>query len=399
MMGKLMRYRFAIAFAALALGSVVGTALAAVLPGTCKVGPGKPYSTIQSAIDNPACLVVQPTLGTFTEKLTVKRTLTLAGSKFAEFTTVLQAPADATAIITVEGRGVRLKVTKLELRGPGLAGSLRGIDVLKHARVTVRNSIFRAMRPETIGAGEGFVALHVGEPTGTQVGLANVAETRFEDFQNAAIVVQGPGTQLVLAQSLIIGTGDRGPDTAVPYGVIVRNGARATIFRNDFVDVRHPSGQATAILLDGARLDAKLQYNNIDRSSQGIVLADTHRAVLFRNALDENGEGIVLNGADDVDVLYNRVGGGAGAGLSLAPANGAVVYKNEFRDNDGDAVSVSKTSTDNVLTYNRAQNNGGYGFRDASSGTRTKGTANLYRSNFCAGNALGGSFPAGLCLP
>jgi len=30
MMGKLMRYRFAIAFAALALGSVVGTALAAV---------------------------------------------------------------------------------------------------------------------------------------------------------------------------------------------------------------------------------------------------------------------------------------------------------------------------------------------------------------------------------
>ncbi|OGS03883.1 MAG: hypothetical protein A3G41_07080 [Elusimicrobia bacterium RIFCSPLOWO2_12_FULL_59_9] len=398
-MKKLMRYRFTIAFAALALGSVVGAALAAVAPGTCEVGPGKPYATIQSAIDDPACLVVRLTLGTFTEKLTVKRTLTLAGSKFGEFTTVLQALADATAIITVEGRRVRLKVTNLELRGPGLAGSLRGIDVLKHARVTVRNSIFRAMRPETIGAGEGFVALHVGEPTGTQVGLANVAETRFEDFQNAAIVVQGPGTQLVLAQSLIIGTGDRGPDTAVPYGVIVRNGARATIFRNDFVDVRHPSGQATAILLDGARLDAKLQYNNIDRSSQGIVLADTHRAVLFRNALDENGEGIVLNGADDVDVLYNRVGGGAGAGLSLAPANGAVVYKNEFRDNDGDAVSVSKTSTDNVLTYNRAQNNGGYGFRDASSGTRTKGTANLYRSNFCAGNALGGSLPAGLCLP
>jgi len=51
----------------------------------------------------------------------------------------------------------------------------------------------------------------------------------------------------------------------------------------------------------------------------------------------------------------------------------------------------------NIFTQNMSRFNGGLGYRDASLGEGTAGTANTYTRNQCHGNASGGSDPTALC--
>jgi hypothetical protein len=403
-----MRFPLVLALGALGGLLVVGMAGAATTPGTCDVPTLPQYPTIQSAIDDVNCTTVHVKIGTYVEQLTIGRSLTLAGSVYHEFSTHLQAPATlvgTNAIIRIHGRKVRVKIKHLGIEGPGPdAGGLVGIRVEKDAILTIRDSSIRAIRQEPLGAGAGFIGIHAGVPSEAQITKLTLTLSRIEDYQSAGVVVEGPGTTAVISQIFVSGDADRDPADAVPAGIVVRGGAYAEITRNDVVDNSHPSGLGRGVLFEDARDGVVVRYNNVDRNDAGVAVVGTHHATLYRNAIDGGGDGIVLGGPDPGDganstrVTGNRVTGAAGVGLRLVQSQEGLFTSNELATSGGDGAHVESASALNVFNYNRADTNGAWGIVDASVGTGTAHTANRYlRSNYCNGNALGDSSPAGLC--
>jgi hypothetical protein len=61
-------------------------------------------------------------------------------------------------------------------------------------------------------------------------------------------------------------------------------------------------------------------------------------------------------------------------------------------------VVTEAAAAGNAFSGNRADNNGGWGMQDLSTGDLSQDTANTYSStNYCRANALGPSSPRGLC--
>jgi hypothetical protein len=216
------------------------TALAAAA-GECEVP--KKYATLQSAINDPKCLVVHAAQGDYTEQLTITRSLTLAGS--GERHTTLYAPAtmaDPKAIIRVVGRKVKVKIKHFTIQGPGTGSSLVGVRLEKDTTGTLTNVIINDIRQQPLGSGADFIGIHAGVPGGPQITKLNVDNSTINDSQGAAILLEGQGSLGNITYSVISGTGDRPASTPAPVGIIIRDGAQATVTRTDVNDNRAPAG-------------------------------------------------------------------------------------------------------------------------------------------------------------
>jgi parallel beta-helix repeat protein len=366
------------------------------VPGVCEVP--REFPTLQAAIDDTSCLTVHAAWGTFTEQLTITRSLTLAGS--GERHSYIQAPATMTepkAIIRVIGRRVRVKIKHFTLQGPG---ANFGVLLEKDSVGTLTNVIISDIREEPMGSGAGFVGVQSGVPGAVQISKLVMANCTVENYQGAAVLIQGQGTIGTISYSVFKGSGDRPAGTPAPTGIIVRDGAVATVSRSDIDDNRaHPaSGVGVGVLFDGTGLKTQLLQNNVDRNDVGVHVVNTTRAIIYRNGVDHStGDGIVLQDSDDNDLTRNRVVNAGGTGIRLSASDKNTVYGNETLTG-GDGGVALESSANNVLLGNRAENNVGYGMTDDSTGTKTAKTANTWqRSNLCNGNTLGDSSPAGLC--
>jgi parallel beta-helix repeat protein len=366
------------------------------IPGQCEV-PSH-YPTLQSAVDDTTCLIVHAAAGHYTEQVTVWRSVTLAGS--GERWTTLHAPASMTdpkAIIRVTGRKVRAKIKHFTLQGPGDAQV--GIRVEKDARATVTNVNVVDIRQDPLGSADGFIGVHAGVPGGPQITNVALTNTVVSGSQNVGVLIEGQGTIGKIMYSHVLGSGDRPAGTAVPTGVVIRDGALVTLMRSDVNDNRAApgGGEGVGVLVQGAAIKTTVSQNNVDRNDVGIRLVGTTSAVVFRNGVDlSTGDGIVLDQANDNTVSRNRVETAGGTGIRVVGAVDNVLYVNELRTN-GDGGIALQSSADNFVTGNRADGNVGYGMTDDSTGTRTAGTANIWRSNVCNGSTVGDSSPAGLC--
>jgi nitrous oxidase accessory protein NosD len=114
--------------------------------------------------------------------------------------------------------------------------------------------------------------------------------------------------------------------------------------------------------------------------------------------------GVSIRGPSRQNVLENnRVTGVNGDGFLvfgitavIAPADNTLIG-NRASGNTGDGFRVSGAVLSHTFTRNVSEENGGFGFRDQTTGSGTAGTANTYDRNRCRNNDDGPSTPAGLC--
>jgi parallel beta-helix repeat protein len=359
----------------------------------------KKYATLQKALDDPACLIVHAAQGDYTEQLTIRRSVTLAGS--GERHTTLHAPASMTdpkAIIRVTGRKVKVKIKHFTIQGPGAGAALIGVLLEKDTTGTLTNVIISDIRQHPMGSGAGFIGLHAGVPGGPQITKVTLDNSIVASYQGAGVVIEGQGTTGSVLYSLIAGGSNRPIGTPAPVGVVIRGGAVALVNRSDVNDNRAAPGSGEGVgvlLLDADNSD--VMQNNVDRNDRGIHVLSTNKALLFRNAVDHStADGIVLEHSHGNDVQRNRVVSSGGTGLLLSSSNQNALVTNEVMTS-GDGGLVLQGSTNNALSGNRADGNIGFGMTDNSTGTRTSKTANTWKSNQCNGNSLGDSLPVGLC--
>lgn len=414
-----MRYKLAVVLAVSGLIALVSAPEASAAwqdTNVCDV-PSVDFPSIQSAIDQPLCFTVRLGVIEFAEQLTIGRSLTLQGRSFTQgaetFVSRLRPPAEMTApyaLINIVGPRTRVKIRHVVIQGYATGAGLIGVRSGRDTRLTIRDCVFRHMRPSTLDDRPGFVAIHVGGPLlpGTPTGITghSITACRIEGYQNAAIVVEGAGTTATIADNLIkahVETGEiRAADAAAPTGVLVLDGARATIDRNDLVDNRRAEGGGAAVIIaDGGDGSQVISYNNIDRNDVGVSVDGTNSVKIYRNALFDNDIGVALGAtapSDSNTIQLNRIEGGV-IGLSLGQSKTNNVSSNDVVSNSDDGVVIAPVSTGNKMYRNRSQGNGGFGYLDSSAGKGTASTGNTYTSNICTGNNGGGpqSSPLGLC--
>lgn len=195
--------------------------------------------------------------------------------------------------------------------------------------------------------------------------------------------------------------GVRPADTAAPIGVLVHDGAQATIDRNDLQDNSRDGGGGAAVVIDGGVTGSIVSANNIFRNDLGVGVDGTPSVKIYRNALFGNDTGISLGEAATANshtIQNNRLESG-GTGLSVGNSSSNSLSNNYAVKNTGHGIVLSAAALKNRVYKSRSENNGGLGFSDSSAGTATAGTANTYTSNLCSGNNGGGaqSSPPALC--
>lgn len=150
-----------------------------------------------------------------------------------------------------------------------------------------------------------------------------------------------------------------------------------------------------------------------------------HSSLTRNNAKNNQGRGFDVYGHSDNNILTRNTAtrnNASGFGLNrvinnILTANTATMNNRSgfglgpfFVDNtltrnnatmnklNGFSLDANETNN-NLMRNNNANTNTGFGYSDASHGTRTAGTANTYRGNQCSSNLAGGSSPHGLCKP
>jgi len=167
------------------------------------------FPTIQSAIDaaNPGDTIkVLP--GTYTEQLTISKSLTLIGS--GAKVTIIKAPADLQDIDTIGQFYVvdvnsGAEVVMKGLAVSGLVGitcvnvDLAGISVMEGATLNLDSVSIRDCIQNAI-----FVGAPPFVPNGPQVGHAIITRTSVTDYHDHGILAAGDGSTLKVSYSNLV---------------------------------------------------------------------------------------------------------------------------------------------------------------------------------------------------
>lgn len=383
---------------------------------TCKVGgPAPTHGTIDSAVDDANCSLVKVAKGTYTEYVTITRSVELVGSGTG---TIIKAPGGG-AIVSISGNGVQAEVRSFTISGPVPEGttSLTGVWVGDNAGAEIRNNTITDIRESTfsgIGTHQDFDAVIVDGNSG---GTATIVNNTVQGYQKGGIVVDGVGPLSTVANNRVFGSVRSDPALPTPYGIQVNRGATAKVRSNRVFDNGHTSSGvlSVGILLFEAGAGTEVTSNTVIGNDTGICVKQTSGASIEQNNVSDSAfDGIALDNQDPAlttnnnTVRRNTVMRN-GEGITLFSANNNVVEMNTASNNNGAGLFVScdddgtgctqPPSSGNAITKNTANFNGIEGFRDESTGLGTGGTANAYSSNKCNNNGVEGSNPDGLCLP
>ena len=230
-----------------------------------------------------------------------------------------------------------------------------------------------------------------GADGGVGVTLADGADVTAGKIVGFAIGVLGASEHVTVTGLRISETSDAAIDIVGEDTVIANN----VLQRNEGTGVRVDAGNVT------------VRQNRIEDSGGcGMQLNGPHLTI-DRNILLRNGEcGIRIITVLGGNVVRNQVKyTSEGRGVIFENAHDLDVSLNVSLSADDDDPSTTglhgfhilSPSTNNTFSRNVSSYNDGFGIRDESTGTGTRGTGNTYDRNRCTGNGLGKSSPAGLC--
>lgn len=299
--------------------------------------PNAPYSTIQSAVDaadeGDTILVAK---GTYTEQVTIpagKDGLTIRSQ--GQFKAVVQAPETMTgskAIILVDGAsGVTIR--GFTVTGPSPEVDF-GIQVTGGGSATIRDNLIEKIRREELSGAQTGIGVVIGGSEGA-TGSADVFHNIIRDYQKGGVIVANEGSHAAIRDNRIHGTGPT--DLVAQNGIQVNDGASAFITGNTIKNNAYTGEGAEAA---------------------GIVSSDSGVLIITGNKINDNQDGILIEGGAGISIFGNSVDGSLLDGIILNEVKGAVVSGNKVTNSAGDGIWIADSSSI-AVTFNKILKSGG----------------------------------------
>ncbi len=259
------------------------------------------FPTIQEAIDaaNEGD-VIKILPGTYTEQITISKSLTLIGSG-AQSTIIEAPPLEELELNVIErpyivevNNGAKVTIKGFTIKDPEGTdcGQLIGVTVLEDGIIDLKHAIVKGCTDNAIliGAPPFF-------PGGPQVGHATITKTFVTDYQNHGVFALGSNTTLAMSYNKIISSN---PNTLATVGILFVFGATGTITHNEvsenICNIPDTCGpdffnqfQAFGIVADNAEQGSVISNNYVSNNDGGIaVVGESGCCIVDYNKLTDN---------------------------------------------------------------------------------------------------------------
>ncbi len=281
--------------------------------GTCASPGDLVCGTLQQAVDAAAASgdTIDITAGTFTEQVTITKSLTITGATAA--TSIIKSPdvlnpdSDGQrSIIRVSGASTVVTISKVTVTGPvtsNCGGINNGLYAAGGATLNLNNSIVTEIHDTPLGGCQNGIGIRLGVNAFGQVGKGTVDSNTFTVFQKAGVVVDGTGSNGTVTNNIITGVG---PTVVIAQdGIQISRGATGSAASNTVTacECDHPScsgsfnqAQASAILFFNAGANVSASNNILNNNDKGIYSSSTAPTTIANNTITNNRfEGVFLD--------------------------------------------------------------------------------------------------------
>jgi hypothetical protein len=287
-------------------GSVTISAIAAVPSAVANIDSGKFFATIQAAINDAQTLnghTIVVNAGTFSELVTVSKSLTLLGAKSG-----------------IDGRAVGRGSLETVVRGIAAGSNRTSAFHVTVAGVSV----------------DGFTVQEANDPSQFGAGIVlapNIAGTKIRNniIQNnvAGLIVSNDtvSNPLIIEQNYFKNNNLAGPlsGTAI-YTDQFQAGTRFTsaLINNNTFDVNNNVGVFLGSTMTGSQSNVAISNNVFSHCGNGILLFNTVASFVTDNTITgSNGSQMVLGGGvTNLDVSENVIDSGATRGIRVGDFGG-----------------------------------------------------------------------------
>ncbi len=292
------------------------------------------FSTIQQAIDAASLgETIQVAAGTYTEQLTITKSLELEGA--GATSTTIQAPSPLTPdsfgkknIIEIS-TGAEVSISGFTVSGPGSSNCqsiTAGIFVIGGAALKIEKTTITDISDTPAGGCQNGVGIRAGQQSLGEVGHAIIDGVTITKYQKGGIVIDGEGSTGTVENNVI----DFGftPFNIASNGIQVSRGAVATVADNEVTGniCAAPScgpdllndDQATGILLFKAGEGTVVGDNKASNNDVGIFVAESSSGIQIEdNTVNNNPDaGIAFQ-----DGIYtasdNKISGPGNVGIAV----------------------------------------------------------------------------------
>ncbi len=262
---------------------------------------GTAKKTLQAAVDDvDTGGTVIGLAGTFTETVTVPRSMTISGagktmSNIAAPSTLPVAADPDSAIVIIDGPATSVELSGFNVHGPGpsACGSIgAGIYVRNDAYANIHDNAVTDIRDTGLSGCQNGIGVRVGNASTPTSGTADIVDNLITGYQKGGIVISGAGSDATISGNTVAGDG---PVTYIAEnGIQVSSAATATINSNTV------SGHS---------------YTPLTFASAGLLLYEAGVVDTDGNIIDENQVGlwIVDSSGDHLNNIITATSAGTGS--------------------------------------------------------------------------------------
>lgn len=269
--------------------------------GTQTGSQTQPFTSIQAALDVVADQgVVVVAAGTYVEQLSISKNVDLqgagAGATIVRGPSVWQ-PVDSFggvgryAIVDVSGAGITANLTGLTVSGPfgtpsgnGGCGAMFGVRV-KEATLNLSDAAVVDVKLEPFDGGSDCGAsIQVGSLNDGFTGTANLTNVEVVGYQKNGVRVERSGSTLTVVDSSVTGAGAIGSGGPAQNGILVVDGASATISGSAISDNNYTESTWNAVgLLVDLSAGVVVENTTFSGNKTGLYLARSSASFTVRN--------------------------------------------------------------------------------------------------------------------
>jgi parallel beta-helix repeat protein len=207
------------------------------LLATIFVGPTRPITTIQGGVTAAAAgdtVSVDP--ATYTEQVTIKKSLTLQGNGagvIIQAPTMLMSDNGQSSLVEIFGMGLTVNINNLTIQGPNPTITA-GIFIAGGATANVTGTTVNQINQGAANFGvQGVRGILVGSSAGGP-GNATIMDCLVTNYQKTGIVTGGTGTTVNITGTTVTGVGSLSPLASVTAqnGIQISAGTTAQVSNN-----------------------------------------------------------------------------------------------------------------------------------------------------------------------